>query len=273
MYNFCWFKMSQKNEYKWPSLHDTTYALPSSLNSFCPLYCRTSEQCPHVVSLLSESFNPHVRCGAAMALGIACAGTGNKVCLVWECEQSLYVVHDGHVTVWDHMMVMWLCEIAWWSCDCVRSHDGHVTVRSHESVSNHCMALGESHPQTIAPLPPSILQFWHFVGFAVHHWKFLCNTGMTCVLASTWAKLYTCSHFSEIVYDPQPADLIAWMAKIASKLICAIVKSFNVQSCMTGYRPCDIFKDQCWREVLPEVVGHGWPLLIRSLTRVPFKGL
>ena len=43
---------------------------------------RTSEQCPHVVSLLSESFNPHVRCGAAMALGIACAGTGNKVCFV-----------------------------------------------------------------------------------------------------------------------------------------------------------------------------------------------
>ena len=103
-----------------------------------------------------------------------------------------------------------------------------------ESVNNHCMALGKSHPQTIAPIPPSILQFWHFVGFAVHHWKFLCNTGMTCVLASTWAKLYTCSHFSEIIYDHQPADLIAWMAKIASKLICAIVKSFNVQSCMTG---------------------------------------
>lgn len=39
---------------------------------------RTPEQCPSVVSLLSESYNPHVRCGAAMALGIACAGTGNK---------------------------------------------------------------------------------------------------------------------------------------------------------------------------------------------------
>jgi len=34
-----------------------------------------------VVSLLSESFNPHVRCGSAMALGIACAGTGNKEAL------------------------------------------------------------------------------------------------------------------------------------------------------------------------------------------------
>lgn len=42
---------------------------------------RTPEQCPHVVSLLSESFNPHVRCGSAMALGIACAGTGNKEAL------------------------------------------------------------------------------------------------------------------------------------------------------------------------------------------------
>ena len=53
-----------------------------SLFSRLPFYHRTSEQCPHVVSLLSESFNPHVRCGAAMALGIACAGTGNKVCFV-----------------------------------------------------------------------------------------------------------------------------------------------------------------------------------------------
>lgn len=36
------------------------------------------EQCPSVVSLLSESYNPHVRYGAAMALGISCAGTGLK---------------------------------------------------------------------------------------------------------------------------------------------------------------------------------------------------
>uniref|UniRef100_H2Y5G8 26S proteasome non-ATPase regulatory subunit 1 n=1 Tax=Ciona savignyi TaxID=51511 RepID=H2Y5G8_CIOSA len=39
---------------------------------------RTPAQCPSVVSLLSESYNPHVRYGAAVALGIACAGTGNK---------------------------------------------------------------------------------------------------------------------------------------------------------------------------------------------------
>lgn len=30
---------------------------------------RTPEQCPSVVSLLAESYNPHVRYGAAMALG------------------------------------------------------------------------------------------------------------------------------------------------------------------------------------------------------------
>lgn len=39
---------------------------------------RTPEQCPSVVSLLSESYNPNVRYGAAMALGICCAGSGNK---------------------------------------------------------------------------------------------------------------------------------------------------------------------------------------------------
>jgi len=32
-------------------------------------------QCPSLVQLLMDSFNPHVRYGAAMALGIACAGT------------------------------------------------------------------------------------------------------------------------------------------------------------------------------------------------------
>jgi len=42
------------------------------------LLFRQPEQCPGMVSLLSESYNPHVRYGAAMALGIACAGTGNR---------------------------------------------------------------------------------------------------------------------------------------------------------------------------------------------------
>lgn len=40
--------------------------------------CKQPEQCPKVVQLLAESFNPHVRYGAALALGISCAGTGNK---------------------------------------------------------------------------------------------------------------------------------------------------------------------------------------------------
>ncbi|GIL83332.1 hypothetical protein Vretimale_11311 [Volvox reticuliferus] len=35
-------------------------------------------QCPRIVALLAESFNPHVRYGAAMAVGLACAGTGLK---------------------------------------------------------------------------------------------------------------------------------------------------------------------------------------------------
>eukprot|EP00252_Welwitschia_mirabilis_P004380 TRINITY_DN1472_c0_g1_i3.p1 TRINITY_DN1472_c0_g1~~TRINITY_DN1472_c0_g1_i3.p1 ORF type:complete len:1033 (-),score=243.32 TRINITY_DN1472_c0_g1_i3:148-3138(-) len=34
------------------------------------------EQTPRVVSLLSESYNPHVRYGAAIAVGVSCAGTG-----------------------------------------------------------------------------------------------------------------------------------------------------------------------------------------------------
>ncbi|MCL7031378.1 hypothetical protein MKW94_000886, partial [Papaver nudicaule] len=34
------------------------------------------EQTPRIVSLLSKSYNPHVRYGAAMAVGISCAGTG-----------------------------------------------------------------------------------------------------------------------------------------------------------------------------------------------------
>ncbi|GMI70413.1 hypothetical protein like AT2G32730 [Hibiscus trionum] len=34
------------------------------------------EQTPRIVSLLSNSYNPHVRYGAALAVGISCAGTG-----------------------------------------------------------------------------------------------------------------------------------------------------------------------------------------------------
>jgi len=40
--------------------------------------CNQPEQLPGVVKLLSESYNPHVRYAAAMALGFACAGSANK---------------------------------------------------------------------------------------------------------------------------------------------------------------------------------------------------
>lgn len=39
---------------------------------------RDPEQVPRIVQLLAESYNPHVRQGAALALGISCAGTGLK---------------------------------------------------------------------------------------------------------------------------------------------------------------------------------------------------
>jgi 26S proteasome regulatory subunit N2 len=41
--------------------------------------CRSPGQVPRIVQLLSESYNPHVRQGAAVALGVACAGTGLEV--------------------------------------------------------------------------------------------------------------------------------------------------------------------------------------------------
>ncbi|KAG8463179.1 hypothetical protein KFE25_011176 [Diacronema lutheri] len=40
--------------------------------------CNNPAQCPRVVELLAESYNPHVRYGATMAVGVACAGTGNR---------------------------------------------------------------------------------------------------------------------------------------------------------------------------------------------------
>ncbi len=56
-----------------------TYATHIEFYKNTCLLFRTPEQFPSVVSLLAESYNPYVRCGAAMALGLACAGTGNKV--------------------------------------------------------------------------------------------------------------------------------------------------------------------------------------------------
>lgn len=38
--------------------------------------CKDAEQLPRIVAQLADSFNAHVRYGAALAVGIACAGTG-----------------------------------------------------------------------------------------------------------------------------------------------------------------------------------------------------
>lgn len=40
---------------------------------------KTPEHVPRIVQLLSESYNPHVRYGATIALGVSCAGTGMSV--------------------------------------------------------------------------------------------------------------------------------------------------------------------------------------------------
>jgi 26S proteasome regulatory subunit N2 len=59
---------------------------------------RTPEQCPTVVSLLAESYNPHVRYGAALALGVACAGTGLKeavTLLETLCNDPVSYVRQG----------------------------------------------------------------------------------------------------------------------------------------------------------------------------------
>jgi len=51
----------------------------AAVTSLAFLLFKNPAQVPRVVQLLSESYNPHVRCGATLALGIACAGTGLPV--------------------------------------------------------------------------------------------------------------------------------------------------------------------------------------------------
>jgi len=45
------------------------------------LLFRQPKECPRIVSLLAASYNPHVRYGAALAVGISCAGTALKEAL------------------------------------------------------------------------------------------------------------------------------------------------------------------------------------------------
>lgn len=45
------------------------------------LLFRQPELCPKLVSLLAASYNPHVRYGATLAVGISCAGTASKAAL------------------------------------------------------------------------------------------------------------------------------------------------------------------------------------------------
>jgi 26S proteasome regulatory subunit N2 len=44
---------------------------------------RNPKQVPRIVQLLAESYNPHVRYGATLALGISCAGTGYLVSFIY----------------------------------------------------------------------------------------------------------------------------------------------------------------------------------------------
>ncbi|KAF9015056.1 26S proteasome regulatory complex non-ATPase subcomplex Rpn2 Psmd1 subunit [Cyathus striatus] len=48
----------------------------AAVTSLAFLLFKNPSQVPRIVQLLSESYNAHVRCGATLALGIACAGTG-----------------------------------------------------------------------------------------------------------------------------------------------------------------------------------------------------
>ncbi len=65
-----------------------------------------------MVQLLSESYNPHVRYGAAMALGIACAGTGNKDALAliepMKNDPVNYVRQVGTKPLKDTVTLVWV---------------------------------------------------------------------------------------------------------------------------------------------------------------------
>jgi 26S proteasome regulatory subunit N2 len=64
---------------------------------------RKPSSVPRMVELLAESYNPHVRYGAAMALGIACAGTGldEAVDLLWPMmtDTTDFVRQGAHIAL------------------------------------------------------------------------------------------------------------------------------------------------------------------------------
>jgi hypothetical protein len=79
----------------------------------CLSCSRTPEQCPSVVSLLAESYNPHVRYGAAMALGIACAGTGLKVSSIFRIcmpANSKILCHRFFLTIFVSVIPGNICD-------------------------------------------------------------------------------------------------------------------------------------------------------------------
>ncbi|MES1922765.1 hypothetical protein MHBO_004286, partial [Bonamia ostreae] len=51
----------------------------AAIMSIAFVLCRVPKKVPGFVRLFAESFNPHSRYGAAMAIGIACAGTSMDV--------------------------------------------------------------------------------------------------------------------------------------------------------------------------------------------------
>lgn len=64
------------------------------------LLFKNPQQVPRVVQLLSESYNPHVRCGATLALGIACAGTGLQVYVLSFSQHTLSLIFSSDRMRW-----------------------------------------------------------------------------------------------------------------------------------------------------------------------------
>ena len=79
------------------------------------LMFRSPESVPKLVSLLAESFNPHVRYGACIAIGIACAGTAFKDAidlLMPMMEDAVDFVRQGAlIAMVQCLHVLYLCRL------------------------------------------------------------------------------------------------------------------------------------------------------------------